>query len=432
MDILQLKENFTEDDSIKSLETYAYQPISGTQLNGAGQITIRIENQDAFFYPRRSWIQIEGKLVKADGVAYLVTELVAMINNGLMFLFDNIRYDLSGQEIESIYHPGPATTILGLSKYTTCFNNGPGLNQCWKLDTKDSAVLTENDGFKARHAYIIATSVPIGSFRIAIDLEHIFGFCEDYDKVMYGFTHTLTLVRGASSNNAIYRANPSLYAPIPDGKIELQKISWMMPKVVPSEEKKYHLYKTIANRETLQVGFRMRQCATIELPENRTYTWRLGVRSAPEKPRFMMIAFQTGRNNDQTKNTALFDHCTLKNIFILLNNIRYPAIDFNVDFVKNQYDNVYKNLADFRQKFYGIDNLASNIAIGPMEYKDLFPIFVFDLSKQSERLQEGVVDITVEMMFVDNVKANTSAYALLISDRKLKFESDGKKMNVIF
>ena len=54
--ILQLQQqNYTEDDSIKSYEEYAFQPISGTQLNSAGQITIRVENQDAFFYPRKSW-----------------------------------------------------------------------------------------------------------------------------------------------------------------------------------------------------------------------------------------------------------------------------------------------------------------------------------------------------------------------------------------
>ena len=45
--ILSIKDNYSDDESIKSLETYAYQPISGTQLNGAGQITIRIENQDS-------------------------------------------------------------------------------------------------------------------------------------------------------------------------------------------------------------------------------------------------------------------------------------------------------------------------------------------------------------------------------------------------
>ena len=93
---------------------------------------------------------------------------------------------------------------------------------------------------------------------------------------------------------------------------------------------------------------------------------------------------------------------------------------------------MYKNLADFRQRFYGIDYLASNITVDPITFKDLFPVFVFDVSKQSERLQQGVVDITVEMSFGANVAADTIAYALLISDRKLKFQSDGKKMNVIF
>ena len=86
--ILEIKDNYKEDDSIKSLETFAYQPISGTQLNDAGQITIRIENQDAYFYPRRSWLQIEGQLVKADGAAFIDNDMISLVNNGLMYLFD--------------------------------------------------------------------------------------------------------------------------------------------------------------------------------------------------------------------------------------------------------------------------------------------------------------------------------------------------------
>ena len=145
-----------------------------------------------------------------------------------------------------------------------------------------------------------------------------------------------------------------------------------------------------------------------------------------------MIAFQTGKNNNQAQNAALFDHCGVTNMFVLLNQTRYPAIDFNVNFTKNEYENFYKDLTDFAQKYYGLDSLVSNIAFHPVSYKELFPIFVFDVSKQSERLQQGIVDITVEMKFNANVPANTFAYALLISDRKLKFQSDGKKMNVIF
>ena len=66
LEILKTGENYTVDDSIKSYETYAFQPISGTQLNSAGQIIIRVENQDAFFHPRNSWLQVEGKLVKSN------------------------------------------------------------------------------------------------------------------------------------------------------------------------------------------------------------------------------------------------------------------------------------------------------------------------------------------------------------------------------
>ena len=114
--ILDTKENFREDDSIKSYETYAYHPITGTKLDNPGQIVIRIENQDAFFLPKQSWLQVEGQLVTTAGAAYAAGKLISLTNNGLMFLFDNIKYELSGQEIESIYHPGHATTMVGMAK----------------------------------------------------------------------------------------------------------------------------------------------------------------------------------------------------------------------------------------------------------------------------------------------------------------------------
>ena len=60
----------------------------------------------------------------------------------------------------------------------------------------------------------------------------------------------------------------------------------------------------------------------------------------------------------------------------------------------------------------------------------LCPIHVFDVSKQSERLTERVVDLTVKMEFCENVLTNTQTYALVISDRMLKFKSDGSKMIV--
>ena len=261
LEILKTNENYAVDDSIKSYETYAFQPISGTQLNSAGQIIIRVENQDAFFHPRNSWLQVEGKLVKSDGAVYGADTKVALTNNGVMYLFDNIKYELNGQEIESVYHPGQASTILGLTKYSYDFNQCTALNQCWIVDTDDN-VNDTNTGFKSRREYIIKKPNPKGNFRFAIELEHILDFCEDYDKVLYGFTHTLTIVRTSSDNNAIYRA-----AAVGAGKVVIEKISWMLPRVEPSDEfvlrQKNHdiLYSDFKQLNTM-IKLKMQRCLT--------------------------------------------------------------------------------------------------------------------------------------------------------------------------
>ena len=58
--ILELHETNATDESNKSYEYNEYQPITGTRLNSAGQITITIENQDQFLHLHNSYSLIEG------------------------------------------------------------------------------------------------------------------------------------------------------------------------------------------------------------------------------------------------------------------------------------------------------------------------------------------------------------------------------------
>ena len=102
------------------------------------------------------------------------------------------------------------------------------------------------------------------------------------------------------------------------------------------------------------------------------------------------------------------------------------------DFAKEQYAGVYKSFYDFASRYYGIDNLLAGSAVSPVAFKSLYPIHVFDVSKRSERLTEGVVDLTVRMEFSANVPANTRANALVISDRMHKYKSDGTMTSVLF
>ena len=52
--IVQLHEGNAVDESIKLYEYDEYQPITGAQLNSAGQITITIKNQDQFLHLHNS------------------------------------------------------------------------------------------------------------------------------------------------------------------------------------------------------------------------------------------------------------------------------------------------------------------------------------------------------------------------------------------
>ena len=91
----------------------------------------------------------------------------------------------------------------------------------------------------------------------------------------------------------------------------------------------------------------------------------------------------------------------------------------------------YKSFYDFASRYYGIDNLLAGSAVISLTFKGLYPIHVFDVSKQSERLTEGALDLTVRMEFSTNVPADTRSYALVISDRMFKFKSDGSKCLIL-
>ena len=98
--ILNFQEKYAESDTIKSYEYNEYHPTSASNLNIPGNITIHIENQDEFYHPRRSYLLVEGNLLKAaDGARYEPANAIALANNGVMHLFSNVRYELAGQEM---------------------------------------------------------------------------------------------------------------------------------------------------------------------------------------------------------------------------------------------------------------------------------------------------------------------------------------------
>ena len=435
-DILQITEDIPVDDSIYDYEYKEYNPIVGTDLN-RGSIVLTIESQDIYTHPAESFLVIEGELRKKDRAVdgdiryYENDAVVSLINNGIMYLFSDVRYHLASHEIEVLQNPGYATTMLGLLKYPDDFNKSFGMNQLWVKDESTGTTQTDknqetyNSGFDIRKKYIITSPNTNGKFSFKIPLKHFLGFCEDYKKILYGMQQKLTLTR-TNDNDAIIRTGGDV------GEVYLKRIRWFMPHVIPSDAYRLQLDKIIEKKEKIPVGYRMLQCDTTQVSATSTnFTWRLGVKSSPDIPRFIIVGFQTNRNNSQAFNPAIFDNLNVRNIYVTLNAKRYPDTDYDNDFTENHFSRLYGDAALFRKKFYNMDELISNCGINPQEYKTIYPLFVFDVTKQSEKLKTSVSDIHVKAFFGNNPGNNTMAYAVIISDRLFHFVSDGSKITNI-
>ena len=414
-DVLNFTEEIIVDEEIERFEFHEYEPVS-TNLNNSGEIRINIEQQDLFTLPSEAYLLVEGRLLKADGTSYADTDVVALVNNGIMHLFTQISYQLSNQEVETIYSPGQATTMIGYLKYPVEFQLSEGMNQLWNRDTTATADLVNNTGFKNRQNYIITQSEDKGTFSFCIPLKHIFGFCDDYDKVLYGFKHTLTLVR-KDDNDAIFRT-----AATAAGKVNLNKLSLFMPHVTPSVIASNNLYKIIESKVDVPFSFRSRQCDTIAVPASNTFSWRLSPRSANERLRYVIVGFQTHKDGGQDLNPSVFDHCDLKNMYVTLNSERYPAVDYNLDFNNNKYSRAYRDAAKFDNRLYGISEIIAQPNLSALNYRYICPLFVFDVSKQAERLKSSVLDVQIKATFNSNVPADTIAYAVVISNKLLRIK----------
>ena len=75
------------------------------------------------------------------------------------------------------------------------------------------------------------------------------------------------------------------------GNVSRDTISWFTPHVIPAIAEKFSIYKTSESNVKLPVTYRAKQCDMLSVPESTSFTWRLSVKTAPEKPRIIIVGF---------------------------------------------------------------------------------------------------------------------------------------------
>ena len=105
-------------------------------------------------------------------------------------------------------------------------------------------------------------------------------------------------------------------------------------------------------------------------------------KSAPAKARFIIVAFHTDKDGNQTKNPHTFGHINLRNAYVIPNSNRYPSVDYNLSFPNQTFARVYGDAILFGVKFFGMNELVTQSNITPSDYKTLNPLFTLDVSNQ--------------------------------------------------
>ncbi|XP_051176669.1 uncharacterized protein LOC127291527 [Leptopilina boulardi] len=396
-EILNIPAAVNFDESIAHYEIHAHQPYASSSFNNSDEIRIPVQHQDLCILRSKNSLHIFGKLTKNDGIA--VTENVHLTSNAICFLFDEVRYELNGIEIDRCKYVGHTTIMKSLVSLTP-----PQLN------------LIENAGFSKIEADARIT-LENGYFDVTIPLSMIFGFAEDYKKILMNAKHELVFTRARNDTNAIIQTGQGADE---EFKIFINKLEWMIPYVLPADNNKIKLLKFIEKDPLISISFRSWEMYEYPLvPRSSKVLWQIKTSTQLEKPRYVIVGFQTARKDKRKKYACHFDHCNITNVKLFLNSQYYPYGNLNLNFDQNQYALLYEMYANFQTSYYGKDSkpiLTKNI------FKQLFPLIVMDCSKQNEFLKQASVVVRLEFESGYNMPAETTAYCLIIHDRVVQYK----------
>ncbi|KAJ8975098.1 hypothetical protein NQ317_017865 [Molorchus minor] len=157
MDLLNVTSEPFSDNSVEDYQFHTYQPYIPGNLNYNDEIRIPIQDLDTFTAPCNSYLYIEGKLMKSDGT---VATKLQFINNGIAFLFRELRYEPNGIVVDSVRNVGLVSTIKNYLSYN-----------------ENESVLLQNAGWfpnKSANQKILVDAS--GNFNVCIPLKLLMGF----------------------------------------------------------------------------------------------------------------------------------------------------------------------------------------------------------------------------------------------------------------
>ena len=455
-----------KDDSKTNYQYYAYPAIQPNQRGG--RIELQVQDTSRYFLPCEAFIEFEGELVTnvAANTAYAneAKIRVGFVNNGIMALFNSARYLIDGKEIESIDQDVDiATTIIGLARYSDDYTRSAGPSMMFAKDTNDhpennkyiklrtprgtsgadgtaqpvdeehedqpgaafDIIKGDNNNFNLGFATRKGTlQGQRRQFSCASPLHHIFGFCRNVRKVIYGAKHTIALVRKSDDNDAILRANG-----VAEGKVNLNKIALWMPVLTPSVAIEQQLLSFMDSGGKSLLSWLTTTTDVKQDNVNGDFTWHLASKQGVSAPRHIFIALQdANRVGRQLSSHMIFDQLGVSEVSLRINGQQEPTEVVQLNYDNNHVARVYHKMLSFMGRDQNVD---TGLQISQIDFTKLYPIYYFSL-EHLDMMRQSVVDIHFHASVQRPAGiADYRAIAVILSDKSMMLEGIGGRMRMI-
>ena len=119
-------------------------------------------------------------------------------------------------------------------------------------------------------------------------------------------------------------------------------MEWLLPHVRVADHIKIPLLNPIKADKILTFTFRTWTLYENPiLPTTTRHVWAVKTSSALEKPRFVVLGFQTNRRNKKDQNASHFDHVKHRDVKLYLNSQCYPYTNLYLDITNNHFARLY-------------------------------------------------------------------------------------------
>ena len=427
--------NRKKEDYVK----IALTPGSASNINRTGDLTFEVDNQASYLYLPKSFLYCEYSLFKDDKFANELkeTDNITLEHNFFPKLFDSMRLEVGTQTIETITDPGVFDTMLRFVAISE--NKVKYENEGWIPDTgsgnyveqikfgavdkfsadEQTAIAnrlnkhTKNSGYTKRFELNNRNKAKQA---ITWSLSPLFGYL-DYKKISYQLRYKLVLYRNNRTNELVFfgKAGEKAY-------IKINKLEWWIPHITPSVKIETMIMQRLNTNKAIPVSFLQRVVSSVDIQENN-YTWHFTRTS--DTPRFLIVGIQPNEapkfENNNSKFCSKYPTGEIKSIQVYLNQDRYPIDPLRFDKDNNVYQegyNAYKQMCAI---------FGNNAQLSPLDWRNLYSIFCFDLSAQPEDLVKNGCDVTIKIEKSEAIKS-FKVYAVAMVDANHFIELNNSRM----